>query len=131
MSQSGPFQFYPVTPARVVDTRGPDGVNGGPALQANSPARSFSIQGNGGIPAGVAAVRCNLTAVNAPGSGYLTVWPSGRAQPMVATLNLYGGSPLVNESIVEVSQDPQDLSVYFAGSGSLHVAIDVVGYFAP
>ena len=39
---AGPFQFFSVTPCRIVDTRGPTGVTGGPALSAGA-ARNFPI----------------------------------------------------------------------------------------
>ena len=41
---AGPFQFFSVTPCRLVDTRGPVGVTGGPALAGNV-TRSFPIPG--------------------------------------------------------------------------------------
>ncbi len=39
---AGPFQFVPLTPCRIVDTRNPPGPTGGPALAANT-QRSFPI----------------------------------------------------------------------------------------
>ncbi|HYK41079.1 MAG TPA: hypothetical protein VE007_01740, partial [Thermoanaerobaculia bacterium] len=37
---AGPFQFYSVTPCRLVDTRNPNGLTGGPALTGQG-VRSF------------------------------------------------------------------------------------------
>src|SRR5207244_955540 len=39
---AGPYSFFPLTPCRVLDTRGPVGPQGGPALSANT-VRNFSI----------------------------------------------------------------------------------------
>ena len=38
----GPLQFYSVTPCRLADTRGANGVNGGPVL-SHGAVRSFAV----------------------------------------------------------------------------------------
>ena len=48
-AQTGPLQYFAVTPCRVVDTRNANGTNGGPILTENS-QRDFRIRGNCGIP---------------------------------------------------------------------------------
>ena len=35
-AQSGPFQYYPLSPCRLVDTRGPASTNGGPAFSTST-----------------------------------------------------------------------------------------------
>ena len=58
----GPFQFFPLTPCRVADTRNAAGVNGGPAITVFT-TRQFRIQGNCGVPVGAKAVTLNVTVV--------------------------------------------------------------------
>src|SRR5437764_1564312 len=70
----GPFQFFPVTPCRVVDTRNPNGTNAGPAITALQ-TRKFRMQGNCGIPVGAKAVSLNITVVSPGSAGWLGVYP--------------------------------------------------------
>ncbi|MGA2372090.1 MAG: YncE family protein, partial [Candidatus Korobacteraceae bacterium] len=82
-----PLAFIPSTPCRVVDTRNPAGEFGGPPIQGNS-YRSFPIpQGSCNIPSTAAAYSLNVTVVPHGPLGYLTIWPSGEAQPYVSTMN--------------------------------------------
>src|SRR5262245_18159631 len=125
-AQTG-FSFFPLTPCRVVDTRNPAGVNGGPAM--TTATRDFQIRGNCGIPLTAKAVAMNLTVVNASTNSWLTVWPSGTTKPFVSTSNYDQNSGAVaNGAIVGVSVNTQDLSVANA-IGICHVIIDVTGYY--
>ena len=69
-------------------------------------------------------------------AGYLTLWPSGGAQPTVSTINFNAGEPaLANGAIVPLAAAPPDLSIFYGvgvgGTWSVHVILDVTGYFAP
>ena len=129
-AQAGPFQYFALTPCRVADTRNAAGLNGGPALPGNGAARDFRVQGNCGVPSGAAAVTLNVTVAGPSGSGYLTIWPSGGTQPLVSTINFTSAdSALANGAIVPLSANSNDLSVFFGGSGTVHVILDVTGYF--
>jgi hypothetical protein len=126
-AQSGPYQFFALTPCRVVDTRGPTGVNGGPAL--GTATRNFAIRGNCGVPATAKAVSINVTVTSPSIGGWLTIWPSGIAKPVVSTINFTPqDAALANGAIVGLSTNAADLSVQNA-SGAVHVIIDVTGYF--
>jgi uncharacterized repeat protein (TIGR03803 family) len=126
-----PVQFVPVTPCRLVDTRNPNGEFGGPALQGNK-SRVFVIPDNQDckVPSSAAAYSLNVTAVPPPhGSlGYLTVWPTGRPQPLVSTLNSTDGRVKANAAIVPVGASAA-VSVYVTDTTDL--LIDIDGYFAP
>ena len=128
LAQSGPFQYYPLTPCRVVDTRGAVSTNGGPVFGTNS-TRNFQMRGFCGVPTSAKAVSLNVTVTQATQPSYLTVWPSGLTQPVVSMLNFEATDPaLANGIIVGVSTNTQDLSVY-NNFGNVHVIIDVTGYF--
>jgi hypothetical protein len=123
-----PYQYYPITPCRAVDTRGPVSTNGGPAFGTNA-TRNFQIRGVCGVPTTAKAASLNVTITGATQLSFLTVWPSGLSRPVVSMLNFEAADPaLANGIIVGLSTSTQDLSVY-NNFGSVHVLIDVTGYF--
>jgi hypothetical protein len=127
LAQSGPYQYFPLSPCRVVDTRGAAGTNGGPAL--TNAIRSFTIRGFCGVPSTAKAVSLNVTVANASSSSWLTVWPSNVAKPFVSMINFEPTDPaLANGIIVGLGTASQDLSVANA-IGTVHAIIDVTGYF--
>lgn len=127
LAQTGPYQYYSLTPCRIADTRNPIGTNGGPGLGLAT--RDFQIRGNCGVPTGAKAVSLNVTVTNATTTSWLTLWPSGTARPFVSTINFDSSvSALANGAVVALSTNTNDLSVVNA-SGSVHVILDVTGYF--
>ena len=123
------YSYYALTPCRVVDTRNPNGTNGGPAMQAGT-MRSFAIRGTCGVPSTAKAVSLNLAVAGMNAGGYVTLWPSGQTQPVVSSINFVGTEPaLANGAIVGVSTNVQDLSAFVGSPSALHIIIDVTGYF--
>jgi len=121
------YSYFPLTPCRVVDTRNPASVNGGPSLAPGT--RSFQVRGNCGVPTTAKAVSLNVTVTNATEGSFLSIWPSGLARPLVSTINFDPTEPaLANGAIVGVSTNAQDLSVFNA-SGNVNLILDVTGYF--
>jgi hypothetical protein len=133
---AGPYSFYPLTPCRVVDTRGPVGPQGGPALSANT-VRSFSIINvNGcGVPASAKAAAVNITAILATDLGDLRVFPYQSAVPLASVINFSTTDfALANGAIVPLANiGGLDISVQTdmppGSSGNVHLVIDVTGYF--
>jgi len=136
----GPFQFTPLTPCRVVDTRKTSQSPGGygPAL-TGSERRSFPIQGNCLVPVGAKAVTLNVTvakpATQTLSGGYLKVYPTGDTEPLVSTINFATGTTaLANGAIVPLADQslfPKDLTVRsaIAAGRKVEVILDVTGYF--
>lgn len=121
------YSFYALTPCRVVDTRNPNGVNGGPKMTAGR--RDFTVRGVCGVPSTAKAVTLNVAITEATSNGYLTLWPSNQVQPLAATINFTTFDPaLSNGAVVGLSTNTQDLAVY-AASNSVHLILDVTGYF--
>jgi hypothetical protein len=131
-SAAGPFQFYTVTPCRVVDTRNPVGPQGGPSL-SGSATRSFPITGTCGIPSTAKAVVFNVAIVAPTGSGHLRMWPYNTTMPLVSTINFDAGEPAIaNGATTPLTTDPTaNISVYLGtGAGSYaDLVLDVTGYF--
>ena len=126
------YQFYKLTPCRLVDTRGANGNLGGPRLQAQTP-RTFPLLQSSCIPAGVTpnAYSLNFTVVPNPTHqplGYLTVWPTGETQPGVSTLNNPTATVVANAAIVPAGTGGA-IDVYAYNTTDL--LIDIDGYFAP
>ena len=123
------YSYYALNPCRVVDTRNPNGVNGGPIMTSAS-TRSFTIRGVCGVPTTAKAVSLNLAVTGMNAGGYVTLWPSGQSQPVVSSINFTGTeTALANGAIVGVSTNAQDLSVFDGSNSSVHIILDVTGYF--
>ncbi len=124
-----PLGFVPVTPCRVVDTRWANGPLGGPSISAKG-SRDFIIpnQASCGIPNTAAAYSLNVTVVPHPTLGYLTVWPTGQARPVLSTLNSPDGRVKANAAIVPAGAN-QAISVY--ATDTTDVILDIDGYFVP
>ncbi len=121
------WQFIPVRPCRVVDTRLPNGVLSGPELTGGA-IRSFPLPKSAcGVPFTATAYSLNITAVPDGGLGYLTIWPTGQPQPNVSTLNS-DGRVKANATIVPAGS-ASSVSVYV--TDRTHVILDINGYFVP
>ncbi len=122
---TGTYQFYPLTPCRIVDTR--DGKDQG-TLQAGV-ERDYLIAGACGIPSNATAYSFNVTVLPAAGGlDYLTVWPKGDAQPVVSTLNDNTGTVVANAAIVPAGSDGS--TAFYAHNNDTDLLLDVDGYFA-
>jgi hypothetical protein len=121
--------FYPLTPCRVADTRNPTAPLGGPSLAAQS-TRSFPILASScGLPVNAQAYSLNFAAVpKGPSLAYLTAWPAGQQQPLVASLNDATGTVLSNAVIVPAGLGG---AVNVFATDATDLVIDINGYFAP
>jgi DNA-binding beta-propeller fold protein YncE len=122
---SNTYQFYPLTPCRIVDTR--NGQDQG-MLKAGV-ERDYSIPGNCAVPSNATAYSFNVTVLpSAGGLDYLTVWPKGEPQPTVSTLNDNTGTVVANAAIVPAGG--QNATAFYAHNNSTNLLVDVDGYFA-
>jgi len=119
---TGGLSLYAVTPCRALDTR--QLGNGQP----------FS----GTLPVDVVDSVCatsntaqayvfNATVVPSGSLQYLTLWPDGRNQPLVSTLNAVDGFITSNMAIVPTN----DGSIDAYAAGLTQLLLDISGYFAP
>jgi uncharacterized repeat protein (TIGR01451 family) len=126
---SGPaLSFVPITPCRVVDTRGTAGPFGGPAMGAGT-SRSFVLTaGSCGVPPNAVAFSLNVTVVPHGPLGYLTIWPSDQPRPVASTLNSFDGRVKANAAIVPANASGA-VSVY--ATDTTDAVLDLNGYFVP
>jgi hypothetical protein len=115
--------FFTVTPCRLLDTRS------GSPLTSDAPA-TLTVQGACGIPATAHAVALNVTVVGPTGQGDLTLYPSDQPRPTSSTLNFSGAQLRANNAVIALGADGKlKLYPFVLGSGSVHVLVDVSGYF--
>ena len=117
--------YHSITPTRFIDTR----IANAPKLNA-SETRAFTLRGKADVPnaATVTAVIANVAAVEPTGGGYLTLFPTGGAQPDTSSVNFVPDQNRANLAFATLSSTGQ--SSVFAFGGSVHTLIDVAGYFS-
>jgi hypothetical protein len=112
-----------------MDTRAGEGKTGafGPPAITGGTAREIPIpQGACAIPSTATAFSLNITVVPSGPLGYLTVWPTGRPQPLVSTLNSFEGRVVANAATVPAGAGGS-ISVFV--TNTTHVIIDINGYY--
>jgi len=123
-----PSSFHTLTPCRLVDTRNASGPFGGPAL-AFGETRSFTVaSGACGVPADAKAVALNVTVTGSSSGGALTLFPGTGGAPITTTISFAAGKTRANNAVIGLAAGV--LSVLSRqDSGSVHVILDVSGYF--
>jgi len=107
-------------PTRILDTR----TTG---LRVTTTPTRLRITGRNGLPTtGVAAVALNVTATNATGTGYATIYPCG-TPPDTSNLNFTPGQDLPNAVIAPLSTTG-DLCL--TANTPTHLIIDLSAWFA-
>ena len=122
---TGATDFYTITPCRLVDTRQSYPV------QSGQP-RSFLAAGYCGIPATAKAVALNVTAVNATGTGSLTVYPANLSVPLASVVSFMPGWNRASNALVKLSTDGEGrigVAANLGLTGQVDVILDVAGYF--
>lgn len=115
--------LYTVVPCRLLDTRGNPPLSSGVA-------RTIPITGCG-IPAGAKAIAINVTVVDANGSGYMVFYPTGEPTPVASTISFQAGVARANNSVQGLSAGGSlnAMAQVLATGGTVHLIIDVTGYF--
>jgi hypothetical protein len=121
--------YFPLSPARVLDTRDGTGTGGVIAPIGAASSIDVAVTNRLGVPAtNVTAIALNVVTTNASGpASYLTVWPTGQARPLASNLNFVPGVSVPNLVIARVGVDGK-VSMY-NNVGTVNVAADIQGYF--
>jgi glucose/arabinose dehydrogenase/PKD repeat protein len=122
-ASAGPLDFFTIAPCRLVDTR-----LGGPALDGGS-IRSFAGTGACGIPAEARSLAVNVTAINPTSAGYLQSLPGGTSATATSSLTFSAGQTRSNNALMLLGTDGDFLVVAGLPGGTVHLAVDVVGWF--
>jgi outer membrane protein assembly factor BamB len=127
---AGAATFHPLAATcRVVDTRRPDGPEGGPAL-AGGATRVFAVAGQCGVPAGAQAVAAIVTALSPSRRGAITVTPAGEAGPATTVSFRRGQVRAAAQAVVGLTGSPAgSVAVTAQLSGSVGFMLSVTGYY--
>lgn len=118
-----PRGLVTISPKRVLDTRTDIGSSQG-RRKAGS---TTSVDLNGAVPDGVAAVVLNVTVTDATGPGFVTVG-SGVGAPLTASnLNFVKGQVVANQVIAQATFGSGP-SLYL-GVSAADLIVDVTGYY--
>ena len=127
---TGGLYFHPLpVPVRLLETRAGQPVG---CFKPNAPIPSGVAQlqqGNNtcGIPASAQALVGNATTVSPVQQGYLTLYPNGATQPLIASSN-YSGGDVINGPFT-VGLGTGGMFKIFA-STTTELVIDVIGYYS-
>jgi hypothetical protein len=94
--------------------------------------QTFAVKGACGIPATAKTVVFNITVVTPTGAGDLTIYASDATPPAFSTMPFPTGITRSLIAIVPLSNDVDgEVTVQssVAGNGTVHVLLDVMGYF--
>ena len=131
--------FVPLTPYRVHDTRTLIGGTNFPVQAGTDIRLSFGpayLEGNPDTTGSVAhrwigAVLMNVTVTQGTWDGTIVVYPSATTPPLASNLNYYRNQTVPNLVIAKTSADQYE-SIQVrnnAITGSVHVVVDIFGYF--
>ena len=133
--------YTPVTPCRLVETRGTFAAvyqGGGPF--ASNEVRNYTVQGGNGVcltqlPGGLNPTAVQLQVfgipINSGSNGDIEILPQGSTFGSTAT-EVYVGNVAFNtvSTTAKINLANNQIGVQVRGGGA-HLAMDVVGYFAP
>lgn len=128
-ANSGPLDFFTVTPCRLLDTRNGFGPYGGPAVPPGG-QRVVVLPGHCGIPTSAKAVSLNVTVAGAPAPGLLTFFPGNATPTATSTINFAAGQTRANNAVLLLASSGSGTIAVLNSSGSaVPLIIDVDGYF--
>jgi hypothetical protein len=129
-----PSSLIPITPCRLADTRpGADNVGARNGALGASETATFAVRGTNGnctIPGTATGISANVTAVSPTSSSYVTIWPSDVSRPNASNLNFAAGTPALPNAVTVALSSTGAISA-FNLAGSVHLIIDIVGYYDP
>ncbi len=117
-------QLMTLSPQRLIDTR--SGIGGRSTALGPGETWKVPIAGRAGVPADAVAVALNVTSDQATSPTFLTVWASGTGRPVTSNLNPTPARAVPNMVVAQLQGGAVDV---YNLKGSVHVIIDVVGYF--
>lgn len=100
----------PVAPFRLVETRSGnefrtiDGANQGQGELVAREVLEVQVTGRNDIPNNATSVYLNVTAVDASGSGYLTIFPCSDQVPNASNVNYEAGDTVANSVLVPLDE---------------------------
>lgn len=123
-------RFHTITPCRWFDTRTTVGTDPSPLFSGQETV--FQVAGHCGIPATARALSVNVTVTGASNAGHIAFYPAHLTSFNTSTINFARGQTRANNAILPLSAEGyQSIGVtpFVSGEGTVHLFIDVNGYF--
>ena len=117
-----PAAYEPIASQRLFDSR-----PGGMRLPGGSVVR-IQTRGAGGAGADSTAASLTVHALDAVTGGFVTAWPCDAARPWASSANVGAGRSVTNYADVAVGSGGE---VCVFVSSSMHLAVDLNGWFGP
>jgi hypothetical protein len=119
--------FHPLlAPTRILDDR--TGIGGYNAPITAGADRAVTASGANGVPATAVAVIANTTAVQPSTNCFVTIYPTGEAEPTASAINVGAGQIVPNLVIAKLGAGGKVNASISAGTAT--VLMDVSGYFS-
>ncbi len=124
--------FTALIPSRLIDSRLEatsstiDGKFLGGGTIVEQSVVELDVAGRAGVAADASSVVLNITAADAGGAGFITVYPCGSARPTASSVNYSAGSTVANSVIAKIGQAG---AVCLFTSKPTDLVVDVDGYF--
>jgi hypothetical protein len=127
---AGSLAFYTLPPCRLVDTRGAP-IGGGAMFGTEERTWDLTLTGSCGVQNDAVSISANVTVTGPGDFGLLEFFP-GNAFPFGANTVAFGpGQTRANNAILELATNGAGtVGVKNRSSSSVHVIVDVNGYFA-
>jgi hypothetical protein len=91
--------------------------------------RYSAAAGPCGIPSTARALAVNVTATEPTHAGHLRVYPAASGVPEASFVNYAAGSTRANSGVVGLGPSSEFVVAVGQAAGTVHVIVDVVGYF--
>ncbi|MEO1057781.1 MAG: hypothetical protein AAFY28_12775 [Actinomycetota bacterium] len=130
--------YNPTAGCRITDTRGPNNIGPRSTPLGEGEVMEVMIRGDNGecvdelrIPGDATGIALNVTATDATEQSNIRVYPGDLDEvPLLSNLNVFAGAaPQPNK--VDVQLSPDGTIKVFNFRGSVHIVIDVVGFYTP
>ena len=120
------LHYYPITPARYLDTSTGKGLSG---KFANKVSRSLTLNGVGAIPAASKGISGNLTIIGPTSDGYAFISPNPVASPTSSTVNTNTAVNCANG--FDVGTSGGKVAIIWAGTtgSTTNLQLVVTGYW--
>jgi hypothetical protein len=119
-----------LVPGRLADTRldghTVDTLFAGQGIRPAGSTLELTVANRGGVDPTATAVVLNVTAADAVGSGFVTVYPCGVTQPTASNLNYGPGDIVPNAVMAKIGSNGQ---VCIFVSQATDIIVDVNGFF--
>ena len=120
-------KYTSVVPERLLDTRAPAQVGyiGGKPAAGSTVQIQVAGAGATNVPGTAKAAVLNVTATEADGDGFVTVWPCGSLQPNASNLNIPAGGTAPNLVVSKIGDGGR---VCIFVQASMHLIADINGF---